>query len=275
MTISEKIAKVDKSHIDFYKFLADEEEAYAAMTVRTIVEIIVNSYTDYYNPGIKIDNNPSIMDQISELERYDDFQPYHIKRLHNLRKVGNKGAHQGEGDTVGGLGVRPIRPELEEEIRVWKEFLEEGKIKRNYVDEDKLCNGVIERKKSEVIASLLASIACLGAIVYFTYEKTTQFFTMGLYYEESGLLIYWACLVATLVLAAYLRPYGKLNKLIFNAAIVYFAAPRFYQVYLCFTGKTAFFEGIIYIAFSIAIVFVYYIITLFDNHQRGGVVGYN
>lgn len=50
MMLNEKVAKVDKTFNDLKKFVneGEYEYEYGAMLIRTIVEIIVNSYTDYF-----------------------------------------------------------------------------------------------------------------------------------------------------------------------------------------------------------------------------------
>lgn len=82
------------------------------------------------------------------------------------------------------------------------------------------------------------------------------------------------CVVAFFIMAAYLRQYGKLHKILFNIFAIYFGAPRLYQVALCFMGKGGFGEAIIYILLAVLIFGGYSILALHVGHQKGGIVGY-
>ena len=61
--MDENVYKIDKTYEDLVKFADSGEYDYAAMLTRTIVEIIVETYTDAYNPYLKnLDPPPTIMD---------------------------------------------------------------------------------------------------------------------------------------------------------------------------------------------------------------------
>lgn len=278
MKLDEKAAKIDKTFADLQKFVDEGEYEYAAMLVRTIVEIIVNSYTDYYTPGIKAQGEiPDLLTQINELEKCQVFPHAQIYNLHAMRKMSNKGAHQGTEENVSAIEIRGLIPTIESEISAWKSFAEEGHESLREIarqKEEAYINGTVAKDPTKVRIALLVSALGLGAILFFTYKQTIQFFTMGLHYETSGLLIYWGCAVAFFIMAAYLRNYGKVHKILFNIFALYFAAPRVYQTILCFTGKGSFGEAIIYMLFAIAILGGYSILALHVGQQKGGIVGY-
>lgn len=278
MTLNEKVAKVDKTFVDLKKFVNEGEYEYGAMLVRTIVEIIVNSYTDYYTPEIKnADQLPTIMEQIDALDNCSSFPKAQIYNLHAMRKLSNKGSHQGTEEAVSATHIKAIIPTIEDEIRAWKLFTNKGHeslMEMDRAKHDAILNGYVEKNPVKVKVSLMATILVFAAILFFTYEKTIQFFTMGLHYEQSGLLIYWGCALAFFIFAAYFRSYGKLQKYIYNVMAVYFAVPRIYQTVLCFMGQGSIFEGFIYVMLAAVILGGYSVLALHVGQQKGGIVGY-
>jgi hypothetical protein len=278
MTLNEKVAKVDKTFADLKKFVDEGEYEYGAMLVRTIVEIIVNSYTDYYTPEIKnADQLPTIMEQIDALDKCSSFPKAQIYNLHEMRKLSNKGSHQGTEETVSSTQIKAIIPNIEDEIRAWKLFADKGHESLIEIDRAKheaILNGSVEKDPVKVKVSLVVTVIVFAAILFFTYQKTIQFFTMGLHYEETGLLIYWGCALAFFIFAAYFRSYGKVQKLIYNVLAVYFAVPRIYQTILCLMGHGSFFEGVIYLILAVVVLGGYSVLALHVGQQKGGIVGY-
>ncbi len=278
MKLEEKVKKVDKTFTDLMGFVDKGEYEYAAMLVRTIVEIIVNSYTDYYTPGIKENGEiPDLITQINELDKCNVFPRFHIYNLHAMRKLSNKGSHQGTEIEVKPEEIKSLIPTIETEVKEWKVFASKGHESLRELArqrEEAFINSTFENDPQKVKVSLVASIIGLGAILFLTCGKTIQFFTMGLHYEESGLLIYWGCVVVFFVLAAYFRQYSKVNKILYNVFAIYFAVPRIYQTILCFTGKGSFGEAILYMLFAVAILGGYSILALHAGPQKGGIVGY-
>lgn len=278
MKLEDKVAKVDKTFADLQAFIDNGDYEYAAMLVRTIVEIIVNSYTDYYTPSIKAQGEiPDLLTQINELEKCKNFPHSQIYNLHSMRKMSNKGSHQGTEEEVSSIEIRGLVPTIETEINAWKVFAAEGHESLREIarqKEEAYLNGTVQKDPTKVRIALLVSVLGLGAILYFTYQQTIQFFTMGLQYDTAGLLIYWGCLVAFFILAAYLRQYGKIHKILFNIFALYFGVPRIYQVILCFLGNGGFGDAIVYILLAVVILGGYSILALHVGQQKGGIVGY-
>ncbi|MBR5579260.1 MAG: DUF4145 domain-containing protein, partial [Lachnospiraceae bacterium] len=258
MTLEEKIAKIDKTYVDLQKFVHESEYEYGAMLIRIIVEMIVNSYTDYYVPEIKNKGQiPAIMEQITALEKCSNFPKSHIYNLHEMRKIGNMGSHQGEGKEVKGIYIQAIMPNVLDEINVWKSFEKEGEqklIQMNTERQNILLNGKVEKDPTKIKVALVLSVIAFVVILCCTMNKTIQFFTMGLYYDESGLLLYWGCVIAYFILSAYCRPYGKIHKSLFNILTIYFILPRIYQVILCIMG-----EGLLMLAIVYTLIIFFFV----------------
>jgi hypothetical protein len=278
MKIEDKVKKVDETFVDLKSFVDQGKYEYAAMLIRTIVEIIVNSYTDYYTPAIKANGEvPDLLTQINELKKCSNFTHEQIYNLHAMRKMSNKGSHQGTEETVSAIEIKGIIPTVETVINEWKVFAAEGHESLREITRQKqeaYLNRTVDKDPKKVRMTLVISILGLGAILYLTCKQTIQFLTMGLYYETSGLLIYWICVVAFFIMAAYLRHYGKVHKILFNIFALYFGVPRLYQILLCFMGNGGLGEAIIYILMAVVILGGYSILALHVGQQKGGIVGY-
>ncbi len=278
MKLSEKAAKVDKTFADLNRFVNEGEYEYGAMLVRTIVEIIVNSYTDYYVPEIKrAEIVPSIMDQIIALEKCGNFPEAQIHNLHAMRKLSNKGSHQGTEESVNPIQIKAMIPVIENEIKTWKIFVKEGHESLNEIDRSRreaLLNGYVEKDPLKVKISLVFTVIAFVAILLLSYKQTMQFFVNGLHYQISELPAYWGCLLAFVICAGYFRSDSKIHKFLYNVLAIYFAAPRLYQVFLCFRGYGTFFESVIYITLAVGILGGYSILALHIGAQKGGIVGY-
>ncbi len=278
MKLNEKVLKVDKTFTDLKKFVDSGEYEYGAMLVRTIVEIIVNSYTDYYVPEIKnAEQVPTIMEQIKALDQSGFFPKAQIYNLHEMRKLSNKGAHQSDEETVNAIEIKAIIPILESEIDTWKQFTIEGHeslIEKDKARQNAILNGTVEKNPVKAVISLVATIIVFAFVLYFSYKQTVQFYTMELHYETSGLLIYWGCFFVFVLFAAYCRSYGVIQKILYDLLAIYFGVPRIYQIYLCFTGHGSFFDMAVYLILASGIIGGYTIIALYASCQKGGIVGY-
>ncbi len=194
-----------------------------------------------------------------------------------MRKMGNKGVHHNTEESVGSIEIRGLLPTIETEIDLWKKFVDEGHESLYEIARQKeyaFQNGIAKKDPKKERIALFVTILGLGAILFFTYRQTVQFFVTGLRYDTRGLLIYLGCIVAFLVLAAYYRQYGKVHRSIYNAFAFYFVAPSIYQIILCLMGKDFLGEIFIYIAFAVVVLGAYSTIAIVSAQQKGGIVGY-
>ncbi|MCR4746677.1 MAG: DUF4145 domain-containing protein [Lachnospiraceae bacterium] len=292
MTVEEKITRVDKYFNDLNEFIAKNEYKYAASNIRFILEIILNTYIDYYFPeGIsyfeniinnkKKDKAPTTMELLNALSSDPRFPKEQLSILHQMRKIGNEGSHEGDeyltNDHIR-IHVSAIIPQINEEICVWKDFIQHGHtdlFELNKEKQAKRIHGTIDYPSNIVITTLVVSLVGIASIVFFTINTTIDFIQNSVTYDAKYIWVWYLSLIVFFVLAFYCRKFGSLHKIIFNIGILYFVLPRAYQVFWCFTNGSNFFSMIIYFFIAGFITTAYCILVLqFDNRQ-GGLVGYN
>lgn len=285
MTREEQLNKVEKSYHDMLRFIDEGEYEYAEIAVRTITEIIVISYSEYYTPNIvnKDDpkKEPTIDQRIKELKDNPLFPNGQISNLHTMRQVGNMGAHQGRNTPIPGqeVQVRSSVSIVEKEIENWKTFISEGheslaEIHRaNY---ERLLHGDPKDNKQKMIVALIVSILGIAAIVFFTKEQTMQWFINGTHFETIRLWTWYVSYFIFLVLAGYSRPHGTANKLVCDLGMLYFLVPRGYLVYLCLKGQGGFFTliGNMFLCAAIFGIYVVLSIVVAEQHEGYTIRGY-
>lgn len=277
MNKEEQVKKIDKSYNDILRFIQEGEYEYAAMVVRTVIEIIVNSYSEFYTPYVQNSDNqdkaPTIWDKIQALDKCEAFPRGQISNLHAMRTVGNIGAHQGTDLEITEIRIKAIVPNVEEEIRNWKAFIQEGHEsllainKENY---DRLIHGDPVENRRKRIISLIVTVIGIGAIVYFTKDQTMEWFINGTHFETKRLWLWYVGYLCFLVLAGYSRHHGTVNKLICDVGMLYYLIPRGYLVYLCLNGKGDFFTLIGNIILCGAIFGSYTFLSVVVAEQQEG-----
>lgn len=266
--MDENVYKIDKTYEDLVKFSDSGEYDYAAMLTRTIVEIIVGTYTDAYNPYLKnLDPPPTIMDQIKALEETGRLPHDRIYNLHEMRKLGNIGSHKGKGSGDISIQVRSMIPVIESEISFWKAFVNGDQ----YLTEPDLTS----KKQNSIsyIVTLIVSIIGAVAIIAFSIRTEISFFRDGSYYDDAYLLQYWICIPTFLILAGFCRKYGIIQRLIFDSLCIYFFSPRVYLAILAMKSMRIF-EFCIHLVIAGAIIAIYSVVSTATDQQNGGIVGY-
>ncbi len=258
------ISKVDKTYEDLKRFVDSGEYEYAAMLTRTIVEIIVKSYSDQLVPSLKeLDPPPTIMDQIKAISDTGSLSHNTIYNLHEMRKLGNIGSHQGKTSGDISIQVRAMVPVIGVEIDNWKSFLEGSQFR---IENNTEVNRNIS---ASFILSLVCTIIGSAAIIGFSLNTTISYVRDGLNYDDAYLLYYWICILGYLLLACAFRKSGIIQRIIFDCLTIYFVFPRLFLIIISINEHNLI-NFIVHLFIAIAIICVYSVICSATAKEKGG-----
>ena len=266
MISKERIEKVDGAYSDFVQFKSEGKNEYAAIAVRTITEVIVASYVEYFVPDILYQENQlTIMEQIKALEQCQSFRQDQIPLLHSMRKIGNAGAHQGEKDSfeISDFHLNNATPKIENVICTWKDWLDtdysEWYAKQEYEQKEL----ELKRKKialQEEIKYSVISLISIGVIIFLTVDIQINFIKIGLeFYENVSLKMLYIGYALLLFVTFCCRKKGMLPRLICDLGMVYFLIPR---LYLAILSKDHLSDRLFFIFVSFMIVVLYTVVCI-------------
>lgn len=89
------------------------------------------------------------MEQIEALNKCNGFNKTQIYNLHEMRKISNKGSHQGKEESISAIQIKAMIPVIEEEIKAWKIFADEGHeslIELDRLRKEAMLNGTVQKK---------------------------------------------------------------------------------------------------------------------------------
>ncbi|MCR5717084.1 MAG: DUF4145 domain-containing protein [Lachnospiraceae bacterium] len=271
--------KIEQAYQDYMIFMEQHRNDYAAVAVRTIVEIVVNSYADYFLPMGYKGPEVTIMEKITALEKCEAFRGDQISSLHLLRKIGNAGAHQGKEFELTDLSIKNAQAVIEDVIAIWKSWIEdqqkatqswkskESTLNRGYID-----TSITPLKK---VVSLIALLFFLSMIVYATKDKMIEMLSNPRHYDTTRIWVRYLCYAGFLLIAVKVRRYGIVQRIVCDLGVVYFLIPRIYlALYSIVNGYIVSFFAYLLLTAAIFFLYLFVCIAVKETNKSEGLKGY-
>lgn len=281
-TIEEEINRVQEARRDYEEFLKSDKLAYSAVAVRTIVEVVVYSYIDYYNPDARY-NDPqmSLKDCIDKLNENNAFMHNQIAYLHKLRTIGNAGAHQSKGLKLSAFELENAEGVIDEVVTVWTEWCKSGRAdnwKSQTSHRSEIKPVELSISKAKLIESFIILFAGLALAIYFTYVNSMVMIQRpNDYGVTDGNWKLYVGFIGFIILVAYNRHFSITHRILSDIGLGYFLVPRCIMVIRFFSLDEVRTEDIVInIIIVVAFLAIYLLICRASKYEiePGTIAGY-
>ena len=277
----QKIERVDKAYSDYLDFMSQGKYEYAAIAVRTITEVIVYSYAEFYVPvELEQENSVTIMDLLKALSLCPSFRQDQMTPLHTMRKIGNAGAHQGEDVSfeLSEMHMNNTSGTVSTVINVWKTWLDEDYDKWYSAQENARRESYENKKKKDSQTDkkyAAIAIIAIGVIVFITIPVHLGFFTEGLtFYRNHHIRSLYLGYALFIVVTLFCCRRGPISKAVCTVGMLYFLIPRIYLAFLCRNTHVSDFIMFVLVCFGIVIIYAIACIRAKESTEGYELKGY-